>query len=222
MIRRDYIVRMIEEMGRALALIRELRKGGRADEARRLVDEECAKFTAMGAAGVVKLTETELLARVSEGQFAQTVHLRTLAVVSLLCEAAEIASNNQPDEARELYLKALHLLLEVLSLDDPAGFPEFVPKVEAIVTALQDKPLALQTQALLMRHYESTGQFGKAEDALFAMVEATEADPEVIGLGRAFYSRTLRRSDAALVAGNLPRSEAEAGLVELTKLGQPR
>jgi hypothetical protein len=213
---------MIEEMGRALAEIRALRQGGRAEAARELVDEECKKFAEMGVAGIVKLSETELLARVSAGQFAQTVHLRTLAVVSLLCEAAEISSDDKPEEAREIYLKALHLLLDVLALDDPAGFPEFVPRVEAIVTALQDKPLPMQTQALLMRHYESTGQFGKAEDALYAMVEATNAEPEVVEFGRAFYGRALRRSDAALAAGNLPRNEAEAGLAELARIGSPR
>lgn len=142
MIRRDYIVRMIEEMGRALAQIRALRQSGRAEAARQMIDVECEKLAALGALGVVGLSETELLARVSEGQYAHTVHLRTLAVVSLLREAAEIASAaDRTAQARVFYLKALHLLLGVLSQDDPAGFPEFVPGVEAIVTALQDQPL---------------------------------------------------------------------------------
>jgi len=216
MIRRDYILRMIEEMGAALAQIRALRRSGRADAARRMVDAECEKLAAMGVVGIVALSETELLARVSEGQFAHTVHLRTLAVVTLLREAAEIANGQErTEEAREIYLKALHLLLGVLSQDDPAGFPEFVPGVEAIVTGLQDQPLPVQTLAMLMRHYEATGQFAKAEDALFSILDARGADPEVIGFGRAFYERLLRRSDASLVAGNLPRGEAEQGLNEL-------
>jgi hypothetical protein len=216
MIRRDYIVRMIEEMGRALAQIRALRQSGRAEAARQMVDAECEKLAALGVTGIVGLSETELLARVCEGQYAQTVHLRTFAVVALLREAAEIAfGEDRMEEAREIYLKALHLLLGVLSQDDPAGFPEFVPGVEAIVTALQDQPLPVQTLVLLMRHYEATGQFAKAEDALFSILDASGADPEVIGFGRAFYERLLRRSDASLVAGNLPRGEAEQGLNEL-------
>jgi len=218
-IRRDYIVRMIEEMGRALAQIRALRQGGRAEAARQMVDAECAKLAAMGVRGIVGLSETELLARVSEGQYAQTVHLRTLGVVSLLREAAEIASGeDRTEEAREIYLKALHLLLGVLSQEDPAEFPEFVPGVEAMVTALQDEPLPVQTLAMLMRHYEATGQFAKAEDALYSILDGTGADPEVIGFGRAFYERLLRRSDASLAAGNLPRGEAEEGLNELNRL----
>jgi len=219
MIRRDYIVRMIEVMARALADIRALRQGGQAEAAWLMVDEECKKFAAMGVKGILFLSETELLARVAEGQFAQTVHLRTLAVVTLLREAAEIAdAEGRTEEARVIFLKALHLLLGVLSQDDPAGFPEFVPGVEAIVTALQDRPLPVETQSMLMHHYETTGQFAKAEDALYAMLEQTGNDEEVLGFGRIFYERILRRSDASLVQGNLPRSEAEQGLAELRRL----
>jgi hypothetical protein len=216
MIRRDFILRMIEEWGRALAQIRALRQGGRQEAARQAVDAECEKLAALGVSGIIGLSDTELLARVSEGRLAQTVHLRTLAVVTLLREAGEIAdAEERPEEAREIYLKALRLLLEVLSQEDPAGFPEFVPGVEAIVTALQAKPLPAQTLALLMRHYEATGQFAKAEDALFSLLDGVGADPAVVGFGRAFYERTLRRSDASLMAGNLPRGEAEQGLNEL-------
>jgi hypothetical protein len=136
----------------------------------------------------------------------------------LLREAAEIASGeDRTEEAGEFYLKALHLLLGVLSQEDAAGFPEFVPGVEAIVTALQDQPLPVETLAMLMRHYEATGQFAKAEDALFSILDGAGADPEVIGFGRGFYERLLRRSDASLAAGNLPRGEAEQGLNELNR-----
>lgn len=219
MIRRDFIIRMIEETARALAQIRSLRQSGRAEAAREMVDAECEKLAALGAAGIAGLSETELLARISEGQFAQTVHLRTLAVVSLLREAAEIASGEDKTEAaRGFYLKALHLLLGVLALDDPAGFPEFVPGVEAIVTALQEQPLPVETQAMLMRHYEATGQFAKAENALYSILDSAGHEPEVIRFGRAFYERILRRSDASLLEGNLPRSEAEQGLKELNQL----
>jgi hypothetical protein len=221
MIRRDYIVRMIGEMGRALAQIRALRQGGRSDAAREMIEAECKKLAAMGVTGILSLSDTELVARVSEGELAQSVHLRTLAVVTLLREAAEVAnSENRTGEAGQIYLKALHLLLEVLSHEDAETFPEFVPGVEAIVTSMQGKPLPLETLASLMRHYESTGQLSKAEDALFSMVDASGADPTVVGFGRDFYERILRRTDTALESGNLPRVEAQQGFAELERLSQ--
>jgi hypothetical protein len=41
------------------------------------------------------------------------------------------------------------------------------------------------------------------------------AEAEVLAFGRAFYGRILRRSDSALLEGNLPRIEAEQGLKQL-------
>jgi len=218
MIRRDYIVRMIEEMGRALAQIRALRQGGKTELAWQAVDAECEKLTSLGVKGILFLSDTELLARVTEGQLAQTVHLRTLAVVTLLREAAIIAAaENRHDEAHAINLKALHLLLEVLSHEDPLEFPEFVPKVEELVIALADAPLPLQTQTMLMRHYEGTGQYAKAEDALFSILDAVAPDASLMAFGRDFYTRILKQSDQSLTLGGLPRLEAQQGLAEFVE-----
>jgi hypothetical protein len=218
MIRRDYIVRMIEEMGRALAQIRALRQGGKTELARQAVDAECEKLTSLGVKGILFLSDTELLARVTEGQLAQTVHLRTLAVVTLLREAAIIAAaENRHDEAHAINLKALHLLLEVLSHEDPLEFPEFVPKVEELVIALADAPLPLQTQTMLMRHYEGTGQYAKAEDALFSILDAVAPDASLMAFGRDFYTRIRKQSDQSLTLGGLPRPEAQQGLAEFVE-----
>lgn len=219
MIRRDFILRMIEEWGRALAQIRALRQSGRAPAAQEAVDAECQKLSGAGVAEILRLSDAELLARVAPGQFAQTVHLRTLAIVTWLREAAAGAGDGKPEEAREIYLRALRLLLQVLAQEDPFNFPEFVPTVESLVTALQAKPLPPAVLALLMRHYEETGQFAKAEDALFLMLDQLGTDRELVQLGRGFYARVLRHSDAALLAGNLPRKEAEQGLHEFTNRG---
>jgi hypothetical protein len=66
-----------------------------------------------------------------------------------------------------------------------------------------------------MEHYERTGQFGKAEDALFAILEGGVDGELAVNFGISFYERLLGQSDARLSEGNLPRSEVEAGLQEL-------
>jgi hypothetical protein len=38
--------------------------------------------------------------------------------------------------------------------------------------------------------------------------------PDLLDLGASFYQRLLDLSDDALMAGNLPRAEVEAGLAE--------
>jgi hypothetical protein len=94
--------------------------------------------------------------------------------------------------------------------------PEFVPKVEEYAIALGDSPLPLETHARLMQHYERTGEFGKAEDSLFAMLEIEPGNTRLLELGISFYRRLEGQSDAHLADGNLPRAEVAAGLADLT------
>ena len=92
-------------------------------------------------------------------------------LTTLLKEAGDIAAaEGRAAESRACYLKGLHLLLDSLARGDAFEQPEFVPKVDLFVGALDEMPA--HTSAVLMEHYERTGQFGKAEDALYAILEA--------------------------------------------------
>jgi hypothetical protein len=216
MIRRDYILRAIEECVQALTQIGTLRQDRRLEEARRAVDAQCEKLAAAGARNLAQLSETELLARLAEGQPTQTVRPRLFLMISLLQEAGEIAAaEGRVADAREIGVKALNLLLEVSAQNDAGEHPAYVPKVEALVRLLEGVTLPVRTRVLLMRHYESAGQLAKAEDTLFSILDSTANDAASLEFGIAFYQRILRQSDAILAAGNLPRAEAEETLKEL-------
>jgi hypothetical protein len=217
-IRRDYILRMIEEFVQALARINALKKDRLWQEAAGVVDEEFQRLIGTGAQAVASLSETELLARVIRGEPTQAVREKTLILTALLKEAGDVAATQErAEESRSCYLKGLHLLLETLAREEVAAFPDFVPRVEVFATALRDSPLPRETEVLLMHHYERSREFAKAEDALFAMLEAEPGNAGLVEFGVAFYERLRGQSDAALEAGNLPRTELEAGLAELRK-----
>jgi hypothetical protein len=217
-IRRDYILRMIEEFIQALARVNALKQDQRWQEAAGVVDEEFQRLIGMGAQAVARLTETELLARIIRGEPTQAVRDKTLMLTALLKEAGDVAAlEERAEESRSCYLKGLHLLLETLAHEEVSAFPEFVPRVEMFAAVLRDSTLPLETQALLMQHYERSGEFAKAEDALFAMLEAEPGNAGLVKFGASFYKRLQGQSDAALEAGNLPRPELAAGLVELRK-----
>ena len=172
MIRRDYILGMIEEFIQALARINALKQGQRWQEAAGVVDEEFQRLIGAGAQAVARLTETELLASLIRGEPTQAVRDKTLMLTALLREAGDVApTQGRAEESRSCYLKGLHLLLETLAHEEVSAFPDFVPRVEMFAAALRGSRLPLETQALLMQHYERSGEFGKAEDALFAMLE---------------------------------------------------
>jgi hypothetical protein len=218
MIRQDYILRMIEEFMQVLSRIASLKRGQLWREADGLLDAEFQRLVSAGAEAVSQMSETALLAKLIQGEPTQLVHHKALLLTTLLKEAGDLAlTQNHLVESRTCYLKGLNLLLETLARGEAPEVPDFVPKVEGFMNALQNSPLPLNTQARLMQHYERLGEFGKAEDALFAMLEAEPNEPRLLEFGITFYQRLRSRSDASLSAGDLPRAELSAGLAELEK-----
>lgn len=207
---------MIEEFVRALARLRELRHAGQHEAAGALLDERFQALIGTGAEAVGTLSETELLARLLQGEPTQVIRDKCLLLVALLREAGELhASAGREDQARVCDLKAVHLLLEVLLREDATALPDFVPRLEMLLAGLRGQSLPPRTCAALMRHYELVGEYAKAEDALFTLLESEPENAALLELGLAFYERLLRQSDTALCAGNLPRAEVETGLGEL-------
>jgi len=215
MIRRDYIIRMIEEFIQALARISALKKGQLWREADAALDAEFQRMLSAGPAAAAQMSETELLAKLIQGDPTQVVHHKALLLTTLLREAGDVAvAQNRTADGRACYLKGLNLLLETLARADDWELPDFVPKVEVFLGAMQDSALPLETQARLMQHFERVGAFGKAEDILYAMLEADPNEPRLLDFGIAFYQRLKNQADSSLIAGNLPRTELEAGLAE--------
>ena len=216
MIRRDYILRMLAEFFEVLSRIRAFQKGELWEQARQLTDEEFRKLVGTGASELVRLSQTGLLALVIKGETTLAVREKALILATLFKEAGDTAAGkDHPDESRLYYVKGLELLLDILTREDVAEFPDFVPRVEIFLQALGDEELPLTTRGMLMQHYERVGEFGRAEDMLFSMLDDTPDSPELLGFGIAFYERIRGQSDDALTGGNLPRAELESGLAQL-------
>jgi hypothetical protein len=218
MIRNDYILRMIEEFARIVSRIVALRRAESWQPAAHAIDEQCRELTGVPAAQLVELSETELLARVLTGDGAHALREKILFIVALLKEAGDVRmGEGRAAEAQACHLKALHLLLHVLAQKDLHDLPDFVPSVEMLLDPLRDSRLPMSTCVLLMQHHERTGEFARAEDALFALLEAEPAAHDLIRLGEEFYRRLLAFSDDTLRRGNLPRPEIESALEELRR-----
>jgi hypothetical protein len=198
-----------------LAGIVALKQGRRWQEVEGTLDEQFKRLVGAGASEAVAFSDMELSAKLMRGEATLFVRDKTLFLIALFKEAGDAAvAQDRPEQARCFYLKGLNLLLGTLAGAEPFERPDFVPTVVVFTAALADAPLPAQTQATLLHHYERTGAFAKAEDALFALLDVAPSTP-VVQFGIAFYERLRGQSDSALAAGNLPRSELEAGLAEL-------
>jgi hypothetical protein len=216
MIRRDYLIRLIEQFGQELRRIESLKDEEKWEEAGGAVDAQVKRMTGKDAATVAKLPETELLALLMEGESTFGAREKAWILTLLLKESGDLAAGqDRLEEADGFYFKALHLLLKVLHGEDARDFPEFVPQVERLVETIGKDVLPVETEALLMEHYETTGQYDRAENALHAILQSDPANKDAREFGVDFYNRLKTQSDERLAAGNLPRAEVEAGLAEL-------
>src|SRR5882724_7439470 len=160
MIRRDYLLRMIEEFMQMLSRINALKRGQSWREASGVVDEQFRRLMGTDAAGATQLSDTELLARLIKGEPTQAVGEKTLILTALFKEAGDLAgAQDHGEQGRSFYLKGLHLLLDTLARDELFEHPDFVPRVETFVAALRDSLMPLETHARLMQHYERLGEF---------------------------------------------------------------
>src|SRR5262249_19504559 len=156
-------------------------------EAAGLLDDRVRELAGGGVEEILRLTDTELFARLSHGEATAMVRDKTLWLAALLHEAGAVAAGQGRDGAsRDWFLEGLHLLLGGLDFQEAVMCPDFVPRVDRFVEALRGEPLPLTTEARLMRHYEQTGQFGKAEDALFNILEAQPGSAEALDFGIVF------------------------------------
>jgi len=222
MIQRDYILRKIEEFRTLLAALAAMKDAQRWRPLGASLDEQFQKLVGADPAAAVTLTETELLAKLMEGDGIQFVREKTIFLIRLFKEAGDCAMAQEQSEAGQAYyLKGMHLLLGLASGNEALETPEFLPDIDVFRKVLYNTPLPSRTLLMLMQHYERTGAFARAEDALFALLDAEPGNEAVWGLGMAFYERMDHHSDADLLAGDLPREELKAGLAALQQRRPP-
>jgi len=202
-------------MAEVLLGIRRKLEADQIEEAKNDLDTAFRELMEQDAETICRLPETELLAKLSTGP-THTLRSKTYLLIALLQAAGEAhAAANDFDQARVCWVKALNLLLGMHLQDAELTFPDFVPKIDALVAQLEDAILPLTTQALLWRYYERMGQYGKAEDALWELLDLKPGNEDLKTEAILFYERLLRKSDEELETGNLPKAEVKAAVAEL-------
>ena len=152
MIRQDYLLRLIEELAQRLGRIRRKMDAEEFPEADDELDEAFQKMIGTGAEAVSRLSETELLAKLTLDGPTQMVKEKTLILIALLQQAGELHTAAGRDaEGLSCWLKALNLLLAVERQDFDFKMPEFVPKIDLLRDELPETALPLQTLAEIRR-----------------------------------------------------------------------
>lgn len=219
MMQRDYILRLIEQLGQVIAHVAGLKQRGRPEEAEQLIDQTLRQVTGLSLEEVDQLAAEQLTALLqllrTDDPNEPTPADKLTAVAILLEEAAALVNGGPTTDLRPTrLLKALQLHLTVLLQEEPTS-PHAAAGVGRLVEALAGYELPAPTKDQLWQCYAQMGQFAKAEDWLFSLLDDPDAPDDIFERGLAFYVLLSQQSDAALHAGNLPRDEVEAGKREL-------
>ncbi len=218
MIHHDYLLRLIEEFARALSRIQELRSGDRPADADAALDHQFRLLVQSDRASLLRLSVTEILARIVRQGASHEVHARTFFLVSLFRESGELAGDQGDDDlARENHLQALRLLFAVFHHLDPVETPRFVPSVDALLAVLPPQSLSAELHAQAMHHFERLGRYADAENSLFHLLDQASGTSGLREFGSAFYQRLESLNDASLERGHLSRAELAEGLSDFQR-----
>lgn len=218
MMRSDYILRLIEQLGQALGSIVALKGKELYRDAMGVIDQalqELFGFDLRTAEALPPETIIDLVRLRSERLDPAAVAEQLIALGTLLREAADLHAAEGNGDARDGdRYRALQVFLSVLD-EDAVPSPRAADAVEPLLADLAAYDLPAPTKAQLFRHFERSGQYAKAEDWLFDLIEDDQAPSDTLAQGIAFFERLLAQPDAALEQGDLPRDEVMAGLAQL-------
>jgi hypothetical protein len=218
MSQRDYILRIAEEFGRALAQVLYNRQIKDFAAAHKLIDEQSKQAFGMGIGFMRSVPEETLLSMLTSFDSLDTEKCWLLALL-LKGEGDIYQDQGNTSESYYSYIRSLNLILEVLLLDTTSGGKDVVPELEGLLYSLSDFELPIKTKLRLFRYFDRAGKYAWAEDVLFEMLEEGDPEGDILARGMAFYQRLKRKSNAQLSAGNFSRAEVEEGLTRLERMG---
>jgi len=200
MINKDYILRMAEKFGRALAIILHLREYNKYEEALLYVDDQLLQATGLTSSFINSVSDEMLIQAISPLGVLSVEKCLWIAVL-LKAEGEIYEEQAKTNESYYRYIRSLRLYLLLLPHE----------------ASLQDSNLAnaIEIQEKLFSYYENVGKYDKAEDVLFDVLDTHSTNGEMIERGRAFYTRLQARSDVELLMGNLSRTEVAEGSAQL-------
>ena len=149
--RRDYVMRLIEEVGRILARISAKRRKGDIDEtALENVVFGLQRLFNLDADQIFLLTPEqhfEMLIDDEEPEFARD---KVLLYAALCAEAGHVyARMGSREKARATITTALRFTLKARAKFPAEGLPEYAPKVPELLAVLADTPLDPETAELV-------------------------------------------------------------------------
>jgi hypothetical protein len=148
--RRDYLVRIIEEVGELLSRAVFQRQGGREQEALHSVVQSCERLFGLEGEQLFQFTPDQHFLMLTEGEEAGDAQRKVLIYAALNLEAGRnYAALKRPELARVSFLNALRFTLRARLSFPIATLPDYAPHVPELLALLKAEPLDPETAGLV-------------------------------------------------------------------------
>lgn len=213
MIERDYIMRMINLLTQFLARALFHRKAYEFPQARHELEAAYKSLLGLSPSFVREFSDEQIIGMF--GRDEDTLVLKSYILGSLIKEEGEILLlEGKGEEGSRDFLRSLSLLLTAFVVAEDEAQEGHCSAIEELLERLREVELPLHVKEKLLVYDELRGEYSKAEDVLFELVESEQS---WVRSGLGFYERLLKRTDEELAAGGLPRTEVLEGMEDLKK-----
>lgn len=213
MIRRDYILRSVQEMVQVLTRAVFLTSRREYEQALSEINQALRALEGNQRQPTLSPEEWIVLCQKHEPSAPGLM----MATADLLCLQGDLlARQGHFSESQSSRTAALTLFLEAILTGQTFVSAELLDKVEHLVEDTSEGPRTAALWLRLIRYFEAREQFALAEDAVFGWLETRDA--HAITEGFSFYERLLAKSDDDLERGGLPRHEVEQGREDLKRI----
>jgi hypothetical protein len=148
--RRDYILRIIDEVSRLLARVIFKRRSGEQEAALQTIVQACERLFAMPADQLFQFTPEQHFVMLTEGEPPTIGRDKLLLYAALNAEAGHVYTKiGNATMARASFLNALRFALRAHTGFSAENLPPYAPSLVELRENLADAPLDPETEAML-------------------------------------------------------------------------
>lgn len=196
-----------------------LKDSGKIVEAHEVMNEALKHFSGLSEDTLLKLKPSDIIQLIGGVDGLNVKKCYVLAELLKVKGDLYVEIGNV-EKSYAFYLKSMHIYLETSLASSDSIFQPDHEQIRELLELLREYILPLETLTLIFQYFEYIGEYGKAEDILFELIEEGSYPSHIVDDGVAFYERLLQKKPEELEAGGLPLDEVREGLGILTNISR--